>query len=466
MTKHNQDMNEKDLNESIDARLKKADPVANVELNDLLVQKATQDKDSWARGGKSSASNFSPTKNRFAFGAVAMAAVALVATPLIGLGNNSSGSLITLGANAPATTNSSGSYRATGSLGAPEDASGASDKMMMINPFTYEFSAGSDLSNDTGKGHVYKAELVGTPESVLAKVAKALGLQGSITEAEYSSKEYPQFIVGSQDGKSSSAAISWSGTGNWWFNNPLAYPQPDCLKFVKAEDGSEYCESFAEQKFSPELLPSKSEAIAQALKIFEATGLKTNAADVSFTSNEWGAYATSAMQVDGQATSIEWSASWSPNGQLASVSGHSVKLLDQGEFNTISAKDAVSRVSDWRYSGSIASVLYSKYAPVIDMPAIAYGEPVAASSEPVTAESSEPSTGGKDVATSMPAPQVVKIEITKSVKAMMAIWDSAGGTWIVPGYIMIGEQNWLAPVFSLQDGVVELPKLEFGIETR
>jgi hypothetical protein len=135
-----------------------------------------------------------------------------------------------------------------------------------------------------------------------------------------------------------------------------------------------------------------------------------------------------------------------------------VKLVDQGEFNTISAKDAVGRISDWRYSGSIASELYSKYAPVIDMPAIAYGEPVA--------ESSEPATGGEDVAPSMPAPQVVKIEITKSVKAMMAIWDSAGGTWIVPGYIMIGEQNWLTPVFSLQDGVVKLPALEFGIETR
>lgn len=456
--KHNQDMNEKDLNQSIDARLKKADPVAAVALDEQLVFKATEDKDSWAAGGKSKASNFSPTKNRFAFGVVAMAAVALVATPLIGLGNNTSGALITLGANAPATTNSSGSYRAETGSGT-EGAVGASDKMMMINPFTYEFSAGSALSTDTGKGHVYKAQLVGTPELVLAKVAKALGLQGSVIEAEYSTKEYPQFIVGSQDGKSSSAAISWTGTGNWWFNNPLAYPQPDCLKLVKAEDGSEYCESFAEQKFTPELMPSKSEAVAQALKIFKNTGLETSASEISFTSNEWGAYATSAMQVDGQVTSIEWSISWGINGEIASVSGHSVKLVDQGEFNTISAKDAVSRISDWRYAGSISGALYSKYSPAIDMPAIAYGEPV-------TAESSEPSTGGEDVAPSMPAPQVVKIEITKSVKAMMAIWDSSGGTWIVPGYIMLGEQNWLTPVFSLQDGIVELPAAEFGIETR
>lgn len=443
--KHNQDMNEKDLNQSIDARLQKADPVADVVLNEQLVFKATEDKASWATGGKSKASSFSPTKNRFAFGAIAMAAVALVATPLIGLGDNNAVALITLGANAPATTNSSGSYRAENGSGA-EGAVGASDKMM-LNPFTYEFSAGSELSTDTGKGHVYKAELVGTPEAVLDKVAKALGLQGSATEAEYSSKEYPQFIIGSQDGKSSSAAISWSGTGNWWFNNPNAYPQPECLKFVKAEDGNEYCESFAEQKFNPALMPSKNEAVGQAVKIFKNTGLETTAAEVIYTSNEWGAYATSALKVDGQVTSIEWSISWGTNGEIASVSGHSVKLVDQGEFNTISAKDAVSRVSDWRYSGSIAGALYSKYSPAIAMPAIAYDAPT-------------------DAATEIETPQVVKIEINKSVEAMMAIWDSTGGTWIVPGYIMIGEQNWLAPVFSLQDGVAELPAAQFGIETR
>ena len=449
MTKHNQDMKEKDLNESIDARLKKADPVADVALSDNVILNATSANSPWFSGLKSKASNFSPIKNRFAFAGVAMAAVALVAAPLSGIGGTTSVSLITLGANAPATTNSSGSYRAENGAAA-ESSVGSSDKMM-FNPFTYEFSAGSTLSTDTGKGHVYKAELVGTPESVLAKVSKALGLQGSAVEAEYSTKEYPQFIVGSQDGKSSSASISWSGTGNWWFNNPLAYPQPDCLKLVKADDGSEYCESYADQKFTPELMPSKSVAVAQAQKIFETTGLKVATSDISFTSNEWGAYATSALKVDGQITSIEWSIAWGTNGEIASVSGHSVKLIDQGEFDTISARDAVARVSDWRYSGSISGALYEKYSPSVGMPAVAYDSPL-----DVTGEVSEVA----------PTPQVVKIEITKAVSTMMAIWDSTGGTWIVPGYIMIGDQNWLAPVFSLKDGVVALPDPEFGIETR
>ena len=455
--KRNQDMNEKSLNESIDARLRSADPVSEVQLDENLVLNATLPKKAWADGGATPAARFSPTRNRFAFASVTVVALALIATPLIGLRNKGSEALITLGANAPATTNSSESYRATGGLGAPETKVGANDTLRLFNPFTYEFSAGSALSSDTGKGHVYKAELVGTPESVLAKVAKVLGVQGVVSEAEYSTKEYPQFVVGSQDGKETSAAISWNGTGNWWFNNPLAYPQPECLKLTKAEDGSEYCESFAEQKPTPELLPNRAEAVAQALKIFENTGLKTKASEVNFTSNEWGAYATAALRVEGSSTSIEWSVSWSTNGQLASASGHSVKLIDQGEFDTISARDAVSRVYDWRYSGSIASELYSKYSPVTDTPAIAYDAPI---------EPSQPVGSDEVTPTTAPTPQVVKVEINKAVVAMMTIWDSAGGTWIVPGYIMLGDQNWVAPVFSLQDGVVALPKLEAGIETK
>jgi hypothetical protein len=37
------------------------------------------------------------------------------------------------------------------------------------------------------------------------------------------------------------------------------------------------------------------------------------------------------------------------------------------------------------------------------------------------------------------------------------IWDAAGNTWLVPGYIFIGDGNYVSPVFSLEEGVVALP---------
>lgn len=457
--KHNQDMNEKSLNESIDARLKNADPVAVVTLDDQLVSEATTSKPGKYRNPLANRffAGFSPARNRFAFVGVAAVAVTLIAAPLVGLGSNNTGALITLAE--AGTTKASETSMAVGGPASTDGVGGTNDKMMIFNPFTYEFSAGASLSTATGKGHVYQAQLVSTPEAVLAKIAKALGVQGSVSEAEYSSSEYPMFTVGRQDGTSKSVTIAWNGTGNWWFNNPLAYTQPDCLKFAKAEDGTEFCESFVEQKPTPELLPSNSEALAQALRIFESTGFKTSAENVSITANEWGVYASSSMQVDGQDTSIEWNVSWSAAGEIASVTGHSVRFIDRGEFTTISQKDAVSRVSDWRYSGAIASSLWAKYSPAIDSGAIAYDEQPALGQDAI-----DPGFIGTPE-TSAP-PKVVQIEIIQAVKAMMAISDSSGGIWIVPGFIMIGDQNWLTPVFSLQEGVVQLPKVETGIETR
>jgi hypothetical protein len=50
------------------------------------------------------------------------------------------------------------------------------------------------------------------------------------------------------------------------------------------------------------------------------------------------------------------------------------------------------------------------------------------------------------------------VTINKSVSAQVMIWDKKGNAWIVPGYILIGEEGWITPVFSLEDGIVELPE--------
>jgi hypothetical protein len=56
-----------------------------------------------------------------------------------------------------------------------------------------------------------------------------------------------------------------------------------------------------------------------------------------------------------------------------------------------------------------------------------------------------------------PTPTVVTVTVNKSVAAPMMIWDLSGNAWIVPGYLLIGDQGWLTPVFALEDGVVTLP---------
>lgn len=338
--------------------------------------------------------------------------------------------------------NASGSQQS--GRGSSLAAEGASDKMMMPNPFSYTYVAGEKLSNQGGSGKVYKLTLEGDPKEVLTNIAKVLGVNGSIYESEYSTAEYPTFQIGSKDGTGPSAVINWSGTGNWWFNDPSAYPSAKCIGFQTAEDGTEYCANYEEQKATPGMIPSKNEILGAAVKMFNATGLKATASDIRIEISEWGASASASLKVEGNETPIEWYMNWGSNGKLGSVSGNSVRFVEQGTLSTISERAAVSRMSDWRYSGQISSAIWNKYAPPVrtgEPGMIAYDSPV--------------ENGETPGPVSSPKPILVTVNEAHAVSVL--IWDKSGKAWLVPGYVLIGDQGWLTPVFALEDGVVALP---------
>jgi hypothetical protein len=323
-------------------------------------------------------------------------------------------------------------------------AEGASDKMMMPNPFSYTYVAGEKLSDQGGSGKVYKLTLEGDPQEVLTNIAKVLGISASVYESDYSTPEYPTFQIGSKDGSGPSAVINWGGTGNWWFNDPSAYPIAKCIGFQTAEDGTEYCANYEEQKATPGLIPSKNEILAAALKMFSATGLKATASDIRIDISDWGASASASLKVDGNETPIEWYMNWGSNGKLGSVSGNSVRFVEQGTLSTISAKAAVARMSDWRYSGQISSAIWNRYAPPVrtgEPGMIAYDSPVD------NGETPEPAT----------SPEPILVTVNEAHSVSVLIWDKSGSAWLVPGYVLIGDQGWLTPVFALQEGVVALP---------
>lgn len=412
---------------NIDKRLKAADPAKPVFLSESLLISATQSK-----------SRFKMPNLRLSLGVLAGATAVAIALPILNMSGGGAG-LIELGG-APQQV-AAESKSAPGMLSIAQDEIGG--KMMMPNPFSYIYSADPDLSSELSQGSVYQLTLAGSAESVLAQAAKVLGVSGEVFEAEYSTAEFPTYLIGSEDGTAPSIVVSWNGTGNWWYNNPAAYPMPDCAEFSEADDGSQYCGRYKEEKPTPELQPTKSEMISEARKIFSATGLKVSSSDISTSINEWGSSAYASLQIDGQDSPLEWSVYWSANGTLASASGNSVNLVDKGKFKTISARDAVSRISDWRYSGSIAQSLWAKYQTDVPTPSIAYESPMLREGE---------------ISETEPTPIVVKVTVSKSVEAPMMIWDSSGNAWIVPGYLLIADQGWLTPVFSLADGVVTLPE--------
>lgn len=319
----------------------------------------------------------------------------------------------------------------------------SSDSKMAMMPFNFEFLAGADLSDESGKGKVYELRLDGSPESVVQRAAKAFGLKGEVRKSSYWSAENPSYFVGSEDGSSPSVSIWWNGTGSWYYSNYAPMPEQPCLRSEKAEDGSEYCAEYPEQKPTPELIPSRARVLAEAQRIFSATGLKATADEITVYRDEWSASATAIQQVAGQDTAITWSIGYDSKGNLSWASGNSVIAVERGEFKTISAKSALKRLSDWRWFGSPANNAY----------------PVSESSNKM---------GTLDMPTVSPAePETVVVTINGSTKHLLQIWDKSGGAWLVPGYGLTGSNGSINFVVSLVEGVIELPEaigMEPGIQ--
>lgn len=323
------------------------------------------------------------------------------------------------------------------SKGAPGGARGmslASDSKMAIMPFTFEYVAGVELNDQEGDGRVYELKPEGSPEAVLERAAKAFGLKGEVRKSSYWSAENPSYFIGSEDGSSPSLSIWWNGTGNWYYSNYIAAPEQPCLRTEKAEDGSEYCAEYPEQKPTPELIPSRAEVLKEAQRIFGATGLKVSADEIAIYRDQWSASATASQKVAGQETAITWSIGFDSKGNLAWASGNSVTAVDRGEFKTISAKSAVKRLADWRWFGSPANSAYPAMEPTdkmatLDMPAASPGEA-----------------------------ETIVVTINDSTSHLLQIWDKSGRSWLVPGYGLKGSNGAINFVVSLMEGVIALPE--------
>ena len=324
----------------------------------------------------------------------------------------------------------------------------SSDDKMMIMPFTtYSYVAGADLSSEKGSGQVYKLVRTGNPESLLANLAQVFGIEGSVKKYPDFSDQNPGYFFGESedpwgaDNLNPLVSLWWSGTGSWNYYNPgdIGASSSSCVE--TDPDGA--CQEWTEILPTPELLPTRAEAISKALEIFGATGLSVTESDLRIDYSEWGVYISAAMKVDGQPTSIEWYIGWSSTGEISFAGGHSVVAESVGTFDTISAVQAVERLDDWRWFGSAATSFYDKYQGDSAGISVRSEETF----EPGVTEPEEPTE-----------PEMITITIISAERALVSIWDAAGDVWLVPGLIMVNDQGWLSSVISVVDGVIALPE--------
>lgn len=361
----------------------------------------------------------------------------------------------------------------------------AMDSMAMW--IEYNYIPGDNLSTEIGRGTVYKFELSGDPLEHVTHIAEVIGVDGDAHETSYSDDTYPTFIVGSEEGTSESIVLSWSGTGAWWYNNPAAYPELRCIEPLSSDEKStdDYVEECAEYEPAPTGdNPSKDDAVAEALAVFGELGASFTAQDLTVTRDEWGTYVTGYQSVDGQLVALEWSIAWSGNGEISWIAGSTAHATPVGDFDTVSAVAAVSRLSDWRWFGSapaasmpwvgaLSSVAKDAATAEGDVAEGFEGEgegvpaeeatatptPVeseTATPEPVPAETTEPMIEPA----AEPTPTIMDMIIDTAVPQLLMVWDTTGAAWLVPGFIMTGDEGWPMAVVSLIEGVITLPDLE------
>ncbi|RZT58217.1 hypothetical protein EV140_2460 [Microcella alkaliphila] len=349
----------------------------------------------------------------------------------------------------------------------------------------YEYVAGDGLSGSGGTGAVYQLQRTGTPDDVLRAVAAQFGVGGSPERSEWYDETYPSYVVGPEDGSAPVVTLSWIGTGNWWYSNPLPY---------------------VENPPQPSLAPTGSEAQSLAAEIFAAGGLTIDPAAITLWEDDWQTTATGHLVVNGQRTALEWAVSWAPTGDIQWASGHSIEVVDRGSFGTVSARDAVDRLDDWRwsaapgpdYQGDMAFIaadasassgmarseveLVEPQEPSEELVAPDLGD---GSAEPLPGEPGgppvtvEPGDDGAEPLPQpepapepmpvpepepLPEPEVVTVTVDAAESTLLLMWDADGNAWLVPGYAVEMPDGWFAAVVSLVEGVIALPEpIEYGI---
>lgn len=308
----------------------------------------------------------------------------------------------------------------------------ASNDKMMASPINYSYVASAGLNGSAGEGKVYQLLLDGTPESTLQRAAQALGVTGSVQRSSQWNPESPSYFIGSEDGSNESLNIWWGGTGSWYYNSFVQGEGPACKLFQNADDGSVFCAEYSEQKPTPELLPSNTQVIRDALRIFNNTGLEASKEDIQIYRDEWSVNATASLRVAGQETALTWNLGYDFKGRLSWASGHAVRVVDRGTYSTISAKAAVKRLSDWRWYGSPAQGEYPVYSAT-------------ARDNRIDQEPTQ-------------QPSEVTVTISSAKPLLLQVWDKNFGSWLVPGYGLTGDDASVNFVVALIEGVIELPE--------
>lgn len=355
--------------------------------------------------------------------------------------------------------------------GAPNAETTADGKMAIWAPTNFEFVLDEGVNIPAGKENVYR--WVGPTKSEVQALADKLGVEGalSVTPADQGGGWHIGDINTYTEGSVYFAAM---GSGSFSYSSTMGVKSGVACAPVGAPDAPDastssgtsadgngtsgpndtLCDGMPEPVKN---LPTKSEAQEKLTKFFG------DLTDVNIYEDAYSVYASGATRVGDTAlgdAAKQWvSMSFGENGAITSAYGMLGRLEKVGTYPTISASDAVERLSQMQFfaggggiangsardsgiaSGGSGSATAGDSATSETTPSTVLVDPIPVpsgkgSAPKVTIETlpAQPMpTVPFSPSTTVPV-QTVTVSLVKVVVVYQQLWDASGAMWIVPSY--------------------------------
>ena len=331
---------------------------------------------------------------------------------------------------------------ATPAAGGVESARSADSKMIAGPGGRIVFTAGDGLSTAGGTGAAWTFDAASVFSAKTAEeFAAKLGIKG---EAR---KEYGSWTVGSADGTSPSLSLSPDGTASLNYSDPTLDPwkcESDAAAGSGTEGGPAVDVPADEPCKTVDLgdAPQGDKAIAVAKDLLSSLGVDVEG--LKFTAPDAGdvkfSYVTAELLIDGKASGVSWSVNLVGEG-VQSLYGPVAPVVSLGDYDVISAKDAVARLTDPRfgavYGGPILYDATVKQGVAVD------GD--------VAEEPAEPTVPPLAEAGAPIAWAVSNVTITSAELGTTNQYQPDGSTLIIPAYILSADDGSQWTVNAIAD---------------
>jgi hypothetical protein len=350
----------------------------------------------------------------------------------------------------------------------------------------YRFVLGDGARFDAGEATAWRFEPPTDLGTSAATLAAQLGVDGDPVETPHGDGSV---LVGSDDG---SAPSLWVGpSGDWSFSAPSLLARDPCAELTPRElDRARDRELAADPELEadPELrsesspdpgagaepcepvppvgVPDEAEARNAAETFFGDLGLGVTPIVTEVSADEWGAWVSASLPVDGQPTDVFFSVAFGPEAAVTSASGTLARRVEVDRYPTVDAEAAVARLADQHtYHGGVEVLIDPAIDP--DTPVEAPATDAAPIDEEVTILPAPEPLG---------EPEVVTVTLVEAEQLAMLTWDEDQTVWLLPGVRFTDDQGGSWQVLTVADeylvttptvggdGAVTEPAPEPGVE--